>query len=227
MNERIGVLIVDDHELFRRGVTEALRQSPGFAVEGEAATAREALDLARRRLPQLALVDLGLPDLDGRALIQRLHEELPVCRIVALTASEDEQDLLAALGSGAAGYLVKGIGRAELLEALTQIMRGETYVSATLASRLLVESLRPSANDPLGGLSEREREVLEGIARGERNREIAERLGLSEKTVKHYVTNVLVKLQVRSRVEAALLAQREERTRHGTRQAPRHDDHLP
>ena len=208
MSERTRVIVADDHELFRRGVIDALRGSDDFEVAGECATARDALQLARIHLPELVLLDLGLPDRSGLDVVGEMHRECPISRIVVLTVSEDERALLRALREGASAYILKGIAADELIRALRAVMGGESYVSPTLASHLLREMEAPGPRGPLAELSDREREVLAGLAQGETNREIATRLHLSEKTVKYYVTNVLIKLHVRSRVEAALLAQR-------------------
>lgn len=209
MRERIHALVADDHELFRRGVIDTLRATDDFVVEAECATAREALRLARALLPEVVLLDLGLPDRSGLEVVAEMHRDCPVSRIVVLTVNEDEQALLRALREGASGYILKGIAAEELVRALRAIVAGEGYVSPKMAAHLLSEMGEDSGTrGPLASLSEREREVLEGLAKGETNREIAERLYLSEKTVKSYVTNVLAKLHVRNRVEAALLAQR-------------------
>lgn len=208
MSDAIRVLVVDDHELFRLGVIETLRAAGDFAIEGEASTARDAIRLARLHLPELILLDLGLPDGSGLDAVAEIHRACPVSRIVVLTVNADEDALLRALREGAAGYMLKGVGADELVRALRAVVAGEGYVSPTMAARLLRELGEVREADPLAALSEREREVLTGIAAGHTNREIATELHLTEKTVKYYVTNVLVKLQVRNRVEAALKAQR-------------------
>ena len=212
MNERRRVLVVDDHELFRRGVIGTLRATDDFVVEGEAASAGEALRLVRLLLPELVLLDLGLPDRSGLDVVSQMHRDCPVSRLVVLTVNEDEAALLRALREGASGYILKGVAAEELVRALRAVAAGEGYVSPKMAAHLLREmDKQHDEPGPLDALSEREREVLEGIARGRTNREIADELHLTEKTVKHYVTNVLVKLQVRNRVEAALKAQRAHR----------------
>ena len=208
MSDAIRVLVVDDHELFRLGVIETLRAAGDFAIEAEASTAREAVRLARLHLPELILLDLGLPDGSGLDAVAEIHRACPVSRIVVLTVNADEDALLRALREGAAGYMLKGVGADELVRALRAVVAGEGYVSPTMAARLLRELGETREADPLAALSDREREVLTGIAAGRTNREIATELQLTEKTVKYYVTNVLVKLQVRNRVEAALKAQR-------------------
>lgn len=211
MSERTRVLLADDHELFRRGVGDALRSADDFALEWECATARDALRLACIHLPDLVLLDLGLPDRSGLDVVGEMHRECPVSRIVVLTVNEDERALFRALREGASGYILKGVSADDLLRALRAVRAGEGYVTPTLASHLLREMGGPPAQPPLAGLSDREREVLAGLAAGETNREIAARLHLSEKTVKYYVTNVLIKLHVRNRVEAAVLAERASR----------------
>jgi len=208
VTDRVRVIVADDHELFRRGLIDALRASSDFTVEAECSTARDALRLARLHLPDLVLLDLGLPDRSGLEVVAEIHRDCPVSRIVVLTVNEDERALLRALREGASAYILKGIGADELDRALRAVVAGEGYVSPTLASHLITELGQHDPKGPLDTLSEREREVLAGIAAGETNREIAGRLNLSEKTVKYYVTNVLIKLHVRNRVEAALVSQR-------------------
>ncbi|MBI2324360.1 MAG: response regulator transcription factor [Chloroflexi bacterium] len=205
-------LVADDHELFRKGVIAALSATGDILVEAECATGRDALRLARVHLPDLVLVDLGLPDRDGLDVVADIHRECPFSRIVVLTVNEDERALFRALREGASAYILKGITAEELVRAIHGVIVGESYVSPKLAARLLQE-MRAPARGPLEELSERERDVLAGLAAGETNREIAIRLRLSEKTVKYYVTNVLIKLHVRNRVEAALIADRARRDR--------------
>lgn len=202
----IRVVVVDDHELFRLGVVETLEASGEVAVVGEAATAGQALRVARTELPDILLLDLGLPDRSGLAVVEELTRERAKCRVVVLTVSEEDESLLHALEAGAAGYVVKGVGRGELLDAVRSVAAGQRYVSPRLAADLL-RRMAPgfSPTSVLATLSEREEEVLGGIARGETNREIGQALALSEKTVKHYVTSVLQKLNARNRVEAALI----------------------
>lgn len=210
------VVVVDDHELFRLGVIDTLEAAGGdFVIVGEAATAGEALRLVRTEGPDVLLLDLGLPDRSGLEVVEQLARERASCRIVVLTVSEEDESLLRALEAGALAYVVKGMERDELLHAVRAAATGQRYVSPRLAADLL-SRMAPGYTPAtaLASLSEREHAVLEGIVRGETNREIADALSLSEKTVKHYVTNILVKLNVRNRVEAALtgrsvLAQRE------------------
>ncbi len=206
-----SVLVVDDHELFRQGVVATRLPEPDFDVVGEAATAAEALARANRLRPNVILLDVSLPDGSGLVLLPTLIQTLPDTRVVMLTVSEDQETVTDALRCGAAGYLVKGVHAGELLEALRAILRGETYVSPAVAGRILAALNRPlpDAATPVTGidaLTRREREVLDLLARGETNREIADALVLSEKTVKRHVTGILSKLQARNRTEAALRA---------------------
>lgn len=202
----IRVVVADDHELFRLGVVDTLEAGGDIAVVGEAATAGEALRLARTELPDLLLLDLGLPDRSGLEVVADLTRERAACRVLVLTVSEEDEALLRALEAGAAAYVVKGVEREELLHAVRAVAAGQRYVSPRLAADLLLRiapGFAPAT--ALATLSEREEAVLGRIAFGETNREIGAALALSEKTVKHYVTNVLLKLNARNRVEAALL----------------------
>lgn len=199
------VVVVDDHELFRLGVIDAL-DGAGLEIVGEAATAGEGLRLVREQLPDVLVLDLGLPDRPGIDVVAELSREGLACRIVVVTVSEEDESLLGALEAGAAAYVVKGVERDQLVRIIKAVAAGERYVSPGLAADLLLRIAPGHASASLvAGLSERERAVLEGIAHGRTNREIADGLELSEKTVKYYVTNVLVKLNVRNRVEAALV----------------------
>ena len=207
--DEIRILVVDDHPLFREGVVRTLSEEAGVAVVGEADTASGAIEMARGTLPDVVLLDLKLPDASGLTVVETLQHDCPYSQIVVLTAAEDEDALLQALKQGARGYLVKGISGRELKTVVRAIARGETYVSPSMAGRLLKElttTEERSATMGVASLTDRERSILQLVAEGMTNKEIARRLSLSEKTVKHYMTNILQKLQVRNRVEAALLA---------------------
>jgi DNA-binding NarL/FixJ family response regulator len=205
MTESIRVIVADDHPLFREGVINSLQASGDIVVVGQAADAAGALRLAREHLPDVALLDVTMPG-NGLQAARDIAIACPATRIVMLTVSEDEDDLMAALKAGASGYVLKGVSAQELLRVLREVGRGEVYVAPSLAGYLLREMSRPRSADPLAELTARERDVLELVAAGRSNQEIGIKLGLAEKTVKHYMTNILAKLQVRSRVEAALLA---------------------
>ncbi len=208
MSEPIRVLVADDHPLFREGVTHSLGGKADIAVVGQAATGEEALSLARDLLPDVALLDITMPGRGGLAAAAEIAVACPVTKIVMLTVSEDEDDLLTAFKAGARGYILKGVSARELTNIIQAVAAGEVYVSPSLAAGMLMEMSRGRPPDPLTELTERERGILQLVAEGLTNREIGERLHLAEKTIKHYMTNVLGKLHVRSRVEAALLATR-------------------
>ena len=208
MNDSIRVLIADDHPLFREGVAHSLAAEPDMALVGQAASGEEALSLARDLLPDVLLLDIAMPGKGGLAAAAEIAAACPATKIVMLTVSEHEDDLLAAFKAGARGYVLKGVSASDLANVVRAVAGGEVYVSPSLAAGVLVEMTRGRLPDPLNELTEREREILQLVAQGLTNREIGERLHLAEKTVKHYMTNVLGKLHVRSRVEAALLAAR-------------------
>lgn len=204
----IRILLADDHPLFRQGVAYTLSREPDFAVVGEAASGRQALELACTLVPDVVLLDITMPEGDGLETAAKIVEQVPTARVVMLTASEDGDDLVTAMKVGARGYVVKGAGATEVIAAVRAVAAGEAYITPKMAGNLLLEMTQKPADNALDELTEREREVLELLAKGMTNREIGEELFLAEKTVKHYVTSVLQKLHVRSRVEAALLAQR-------------------
>jgi DNA-binding NarL/FixJ family response regulator len=211
MSDKIQVVIVDDHPLFRDGVIQTFRAEPDFEVVGQATSAGEAIRLTKELLPDVVLLDITIPGggLNAALVIAAMS---PVTKIIMLTASEAEEDVLTALKSGARGYILKGVSARELVKAVRDVYAGEAYVTPALAASLLSEMtggpLGPKpAPSPLDELTEREHQILAQVAAGLSNKEIAQQLFLSEKTVKHYMTNILQKLQVRNRVEAALLAQ--------------------
>jgi two-component system, NarL family, nitrate/nitrite response regulator NarL len=204
--EVIRVAVADDHPMFRAGVVGSLREDDGLDVVGEASDAAGALELARAELPDVMVLDIAMPG-SGLAAAGAIRDACPATRIVMLTVSEDEDDLLAAVKAGASGYVLKGAGARELIEVIRAVHAGEVYVAPALAWGMLRELSTPRSS-PYDELTAREREVLELVGEGLSNQEIGERLGLAEKTVKHYMTNILGKLHVRSRVEAALLVAR-------------------
>lgn len=211
MSDPIDVLVVDDHPLFRQGVVHALARDAGFRVVGEAASGEQALEMARALLPHVVLLDISMPGWGGITTAQKLSAACPATSLVMLTAAEDKDKLLAALKAGARAYVLKGVAVSELTAVLRGVVAGDAYVSPSIASEMLIALTRSPAPDPLQELTERERTILGLIAQALTNREIGSRINLSEKTVKHYVTNILQKLQVRGRVEAALLVQRQSR----------------
>ncbi len=211
MVDKIRVLLVDDHPLLREGVARTLSRDEEFEVVGEGATAEEAIRLARELMPDLMLLDISIPG-GGVQAAQAIAIACPIVKIIMLTVSEDEEDVLGALRAGAKGYVLKGVSGPELLGIVRRVHSGEPYVTPRLAANLLSEWRQPSARaiagDALSDLTQREKQILELVAQGQSNKMVARELGLSEKTVKFYMTNILQKLQVHNRVQAALLAQR-------------------
>jgi DNA-binding NarL/FixJ family response regulator len=207
LSERIRIVVADDHPMFRAGVVASRGAAPASEVLAAGASADEAVRLATLHEPDVCLLDIAMPG-GGLVAARQITANLPQTRVVMLTVSEDEDDLLSAMKSGASGYVLKGAAASELVNVLKMVNAGEVYVAPGLAWGLLREMSRPRSA-PLDELSTREREVLELVAAGLSNQEIGERLGLAEKTIKHYMTSILGKLRVRSRVEAALLAYRE------------------
>ena len=214
MTERLQVAIVDDHPLFREGVSQALSRQTDIEIVGEGGTAAEAISIAARRLPDVMLLDVSMPG-GGINAVREIAATYPVINVVMLTVSQDEEDVTTALRAGARGYVLKGVAARDLVEIVRSVARGEVYVTPSLAASLLFDMNRASSNRSattgLDDLTEREREILERVAAGDSNKEIGAQLQLSEKTVKHHMTNILQKLQVRNRVEAALLARTGER----------------
>ena len=210
----IRILLVDDHSLFRKGIASLLTGEPGFEVAGEAADGLEAVARAQELMPDLILMDVYMPGMNGLEATRRIKELLPYVRIVMLTVSEEDQDLFEAIKSGAQGYLLKKIDAKALFNTLRGIAQGEASVSRAMAAKVLEEFARQTRPQPtviLPGtkLSPREKEVLELVAQGKSNKEIAAALGVAENTVKSYIKNILEKLHIENRVQAATFAVRE------------------
>ena len=213
MSEPIRILVADDHPLFREGVVHSLSAEVDFEVVGQASSGEDALRLALELLPDIVLLDIGMPGWGGIVAAAKIATACPASRIVMLTVLEDEDKLLASFKAGARAYVLKGVSAHDLAKVVRSVAQGEVYVTPSLAAGILVTlSRNHSPNDPLEGLTERESEILKLVGRGMTNRAIGEQLHLSEKTIKHYVTNILDKLHVRSRVEAAMLAVRGSRS---------------
>jgi two-component system nitrate/nitrite response regulator NarL len=208
MSASLRLIVVDDHPLFRDGVVRSLEESGCCLIVGQAGTADEAVRLVSDQKPDLVLLDLSMPG-GGQAAATRIGEIAPDVKIIVLTASEDDDDILLALKAGAKGYVLKGVSAAALADIVTSVAAGESYVSPALAARLLAEMrvrepARP-AEDPMSRLTAREEQILRLVARGLSNKAVARELDLQEKTVKHHMTRILNKLQVKNRTEAALL----------------------
>jgi DNA-binding NarL/FixJ family response regulator len=210
----IRVLLADDHALFRRGVANLLAAENGFEVVGEAVDGRQTLQMARELMPDVILMDISMPVMDGLEATRRIKAEIPYVRIVILTASDGDRSLFEAVKSGAQGYLLKNIEPQALYGTLRGVVRGEAPVSRVMAGRLLDEFARQSrqpapAATRAAELTLREKEVLELVAQGRSNKEIATALAIAENTVKNHLKNILEKLHLDNRVQAATFALRE------------------
>lgn len=211
MKEKIQIVIIDDHPLFRDGVVNTLKMEDDFEIVAEGTTSAEAIRYAAEHLPDLLLLDINIPG-GGLTAVPKIAASNPATKIVMLTASEQEDDVMSALKAGARAYIVKGVAARELKTILRAVHQGEAYVTPTLAANLLSDfKAGAKKTSLLEDLTEREGEILELVAVGKSNKEIAAQLFLSEKTVKHHMTNIMQKLHVRNRVEAALLAQNQAR----------------
>jgi len=216
--DAVRLMVVDDHTLFRRGLTALLHRDPGFEVVGDAGDAGQAQRRAEELKPDLILLDNHLPGVTGVDALPALREAVPAARVLMLTVSEDEGDLAGALRAGASGYLLKTIEGDALAAAIRRVMRGESIVAEEMTGKLVAAyrdaaAPRPekaaepaAAASPLDALSPREQDILRGIASGQGNKEIARSLGIAETTVKIHVQHILRKLDVSSRVHAAVIA---------------------
>lgn len=208
----IRVLLVDDQALFREGLRTLLSVQPGLEVVGEAGNGEEAVRLAAALRPDVVLMDLHMPVLDGVAATRRLCESWPDCRVIVLTTFDDDEYVFEGLRAGAVGYLLKDVPSDKLVEAIKATAHGESFLQPSVAAKVVAEFARmaeraPSRSESLvESLSDREVEVLRLVATGKTNREIASALVIAEGTVKNHVTSILGKLGVRDRTQAALKA---------------------
>ncbi|MCJ7707819.1 MAG: response regulator transcription factor [Anaerolineales bacterium] len=208
----IRVLLVDDQPLFREGVHTLLSLQPDLEVVGEAGNGEEALRLAARLRPDVILMDLQMPVLDGVEATRRLRLTQPDCRVIALTTFDDDEYVFEGLRAGAIGYLLKDTPSVKLLEAIRAAARGESFLQPSIAAKVVAEFSRladqaPPRPQPLAEpLSERENDILRLVVTGASNKEIAAVLVITEGTVKNHLTNILAKLGVRDRTRAALKA---------------------
>ena len=209
----IRVLVVDDHTLFREGLTAILTSVPDVQVVGEAGTGREAIGQAENLAPDVILMDINMPDLNGIEATQQVLAAAPATGIVMLTMLEDNDSLFAAMCAGARGYILKGADKAEVLKTIRAAAEGEALFGPAIAGRLTAffQQSRTAERDegaltPFPDLTERERDVLALIAAGENNQEIARRLHISAKTVSNHISNIFNKLQVADRAQAIVKA---------------------
>jgi DNA-binding NarL/FixJ family response regulator len=208
----IRVLIADDHTIFREGLAELLKSEANVDVVGEAATGRETVEQAIELTPDVVLMDIMMPDMNGIEATQRILEKAPEVNIVMLTMLEEDESLLAAMRVGARGYVLKGADKAEVMKSIEAAARGEALFGAAIAGRLTTffrdsDPLASSAiKRPFHDLTDREREVLDLIARGANNQEIASKLHISPKTVSNHISNIFNKLGVADRAQAIVRA---------------------
>jgi len=210
MSESIRILIVDDHAIVREGQRALIDTEPGMELVGEAADGVQAVEMARSLQPDVILLDLLMPRKGGIEAAREIKEENPTARILVLTSFADDQKVYAAIKAGALGYLLKDASPQELLAAIREVYRGEPSMSPLIAQKLMRELVRSSSQPPTEqALTEREVEILTLVAQGLPNQEIAETLVISERTVRTHVSNILSKLHLANRTQAALYALRE------------------
>jgi DNA-binding NarL/FixJ family response regulator len=219
----VRLLLVDDHTLFRQGIRLLLDRLDGYRVVGEASDGMEAVAKAHELMPDVVLMDIRMPRCSGLAALEQMQRELPSIRVVMLTISEDDDDLFTAIKGGAKGYVLKSSGEAELVFALDSVASGGAVVSPSMAVKLLSEfaliSEAPVGELPANApeLTEREKEILELVGKGLENKEIADSLSVAESTVKNHLANIMAKLHIHNRTQAATYAVRCEMTAKRTR----------
>lgn len=207
----LRILLVDDHVLFRKGLSALLSERSDIQIVGEARDGLEAIDAAREFLPDVILMDVNMPRCDGLEATRRIKREMPHVKIVILTVSDDDQHLFEAIKSGAQGYLLKDLEPYQLYDLLESISRGEAPLSGVIAAKILKEFTRPAgtpAQEPavMDELTPREMNILRLVAEGKSNKDIANELVISENTVKIHIRNILEKLHLQNRIQAAVYA---------------------
>jgi two-component system NarL family response regulator len=217
---KIRLLIAEDETVVRMALAQLLTAETDIEVVAQAANGEIAVDLARRLKPDVVLSDLAMPKMDGIAAIRQIKQEAPQCAVVVLTIHHDDDHLFAAVKAGASGYVLKDAPPEQTVAAIRAAARGEGFLGPSLVGRVLEEfarvgRLRAAAREVFAELTRREMEVLELLGKGLRNKDIAQRLFLSEKTVKNHISSIFTKLQVNDRTEAALLA-----AKHGLTDSP-------
>jgi NarL family two-component system response regulator LiaR len=207
MADPIAILIADDHPVVRQGLRTFLETQDGLDVVGEASDGAEAAELAQQLVPDVVLMDLVMPGLDGVEATRRIREISPSTKVIVLTSFDADEKVFPAVKAGAAGYLLKDVRPQDLAEAVRRVHAGEALLAPSVAAKLMQEVA--GERQPVSGLTGRELEVLRLIARGLPNKLIAQELVVSEKTVKTHVSNILAKLHLTDRTQAALYAVRE------------------
>jgi len=210
----LRILLVDDHVLFRKGVAALLASRPEIQVVGEASDGFEAIEVARGTFPDVILMDIGMPNCNGLEATRRIKREMPHIQIVMLTVSDDDQHLFEAIKSGAQGYLLKDLEPNQLYKMIESISRGEAPLSGAIAAKILKEFTQPNQDsvqesEIIDSLTEREINILELVVEGMTNKEIASNLVISENTVKIHLRNILEKLHLQNRIQAAVYAVRQ------------------
>ena len=212
----VRVFLLDDHEVVRRGLREILEAESDLEVVGEAGTAEEAYGRIPATRPNVAILDVRLPDGDGVEVCREIRSKHPEIACLMLTSFADDEALFSAIMAGAAGYVLKQVRGTDLVDGVRRVGRGESLLDPSLVTRVLERLRHPPASDELAGLTDQERRILDLIAEGMTNRQIGEQLFLAEKTVKNYVSNLLAKLGMSRRSEAAAYSARlSERRQHG------------
>lgn len=208
MEENIRILIADDHTLFREGLVALLDSVPGMNVVATVKDGAQAIESAAKLQPDVILMDLQMPSVNGIEATRKIVETSPHIGIIMVTMFEDDDSVFAAMRAGARGYILKGADQDDMLRAIRAVARGEALFGPEIATRLMNYFATPKDTPPLAfpELTEREREILELIAQGKNNGEIANQLSISPKTVRNHVSNIFNKLQVTDRVQAALRA---------------------
>jgi DNA-binding NarL/FixJ family response regulator len=206
--DKVNILIVDDHTLFRTGVCRMLEAEEDMHVVGEAATGQEALEQARQLMPDVILMDIKMPDLDGISAARTLHREMPHVGIIFITMFEDDEFIFQGLQAGGRGYILKDAGPETMLRAIRAVAHGESLLGSTVAEKVMRQfsALPGKQTNLFDDLTPRELQVLEQVAKGLSNSEIAQELTISEKTVKNHINNIFSKLHVNDRSQAMLYA---------------------
>lgn len=211
--EQLRILLVDDHVLFRKGIAALIASRPDMKVVGEAGDGVEAVRIAKETVPDIIVMDVHMPHRDGLETVKIIKEEMPHVEVVMLTVSDEDADLFQAIKNGAKGYLLKNLEPRQLYDMLERVRQGEAPLSGAMAARILQEFRQPAHTDSkqqtVDELTPREIQVLEGVVKGASNKEIADVLHITENTVKIHLRNILEKLHVQNRIQAAVQAVRD------------------